>query len=87
MVRIHYSSSPDSRHVAYNAQQIAFLATIGGIPQRKWVTGMDGNSGPEYDGLLKGSALVFDGPSTVHVLALRGGNSFVLIELSIAKIP
>ena len=43
---------------------------------------VDGVEGKEYDGLLKGSRSVFDGPSQIHTLAIRGGE-FLRVELEI----
>jgi hypothetical protein len=38
--------------------------------------------GKEYDGFLKGSRLVFDSPSQLQTLALRG-DEFLRVELKI----
>lgn len=57
--------SPDSRHMAY-------LAERGG----KWFAVVDGVEGREYEGFLPGSRLVFDSPSQLHALAVRGDEFF-----------
>ena len=63
--------SPDSKRVAYGAGR-------GG----KWLVVVDGVEGKEYDGFLKGSRLVFDSPSQLHTLAVRG-NEFLRVELEV----
>jgi hypothetical protein len=63
--------SPDSKRVAYGAQR-------GG----KQLVVVDGVEGKEYDAFLKGSRLVFDGPSQFHTLALSG-NEFSRVEVEI----
>jgi len=63
--------SPDSKRVVYEA-------TRGG----KWLVVVDGVEGKEYDGFLKGREPVFDSPSQLHALALRGGE-FLRVEVEI----
>jgi len=43
---------------------------------------VDGVEGKEYDGFLKGSRLVFDSPSQIHILAVRG-DELLRVELEI----
>jgi hypothetical protein len=43
---------------------------------------VDGVEGKEYDGYLKGTRPVFDSPSQLHTLALRGGE-FLRVEVEI----
>ena len=63
--------SPDSKRVAYGAQR-------GG----KRLVVVDGVEGKECDGFLSGSRLVFDSPSQLHTLAVRGGE-FLRVEVEI----
>ncbi len=63
--------SPDSKRVAYEAKR-----------GDRWLAVVDGVEGKEYDGFLKGSGLVFDSPSQLHTLALRG-DEFLRVEVKI----
>ena len=63
--------SPDSKRVAYEAKR-----------GDKWLVVVDGVEGKEFDGFLKSSGLVFDSPSQLHTLALRG-DEFLRVEVKI----
>ena len=57
--------SPDGKHVAYVAGR-----------EGKWVVVVDGTEGNPYDGFLGASKLVFDSPTSLNILADRGGEFF-----------
>ena len=67
--------SPDSKRVAYGA-----WLWLGG----KQLVVVDGVKGKEYDGILKGSELIFDSPRLLHTLALRG-NEIFRVEIEIVE--
>ena len=64
--------SPDSKRVAYAARR-----------GDKWWVVVDGVEGKEYDGFVKGTRLVFDSPSQLHILAVRGRRQFLRVEVEI----
>jgi len=59
--------SPDSNHFAYAAER-------GG----KWFVVLDGKEGKEYDFFLRGIKLVFDSPNSLHTLAGRSNEIFLV---------
>jgi hypothetical protein len=63
--------SPDSRRMAY-----------GSIVDNKQFVVVDGNEWKQYDGIVKGSNLVFDSPNNLHYLAGEG-NKIYLVEMAI----
>jgi hypothetical protein len=60
-----HAFSPDSRHVVY--------ATLA---DKKWKLLVDGQPGPAYDRTIDGSKVVFDGPSSLHMVYVRDGNAY-----------
>ena len=60
--------SPDSRHFAYKASR-----------KGKWILAVDGTESKEFDEFVPGTGIVFDTPTTFHVLARRG-DAFLRIE-------
>jgi len=64
--------SPDSRHLAY-------ATVLGG----KFAIAVDGVKGKGYNDLLS-SRLVFDGPRSLHTVALRGNEVF-RVEIEIVE--
>ena len=54
---------------------MAYTARVG---DKRFVV-VDGEEGKQYDGILKGSRIVFDSPESLHYLALKG-MSIYLVE-------
>ncbi len=75
IVQIDFSSwigesfkvSPDSRRVAYAAQE----------GDEGFVV-VDGKEGKKYDGIV--TLIIFDSSDSLHYLALKGSNSIYLVE-------
>jgi hypothetical protein len=63
--------SLDSKHLAYAA-----------MAGDKWLVVVDGNEGNRYDSLLAefGGRIVFDSPTTLHYLALKGHTIYLVEE-------
>ena len=57
--------SPDGKRVTYGAQR-----------GDKWLVVVDDMESREYDAFVRGSRIVFDGPRSLHTLALRGREVF-----------
>jgi hypothetical protein len=58
------------------------VAYVGKRANRQRVVVVDGVEGSEYDFLLAGSRLVFDGPRQLHTLAKRG-DEFLRVEITL----
>jgi len=65
--------SPDSKHVAYEAQRDGKLVVV-----------VDGVEGREYNVFVEGSRLVFDSPIKLHFLVWRN-NEIFLVEIEICQ--
>ena len=61
--------SPDSKRVAY-------LAVLGD----KWFVVIDGEEGKRYDGFVRGGRIIFDSPDSLHYLAQKGSNIYLVEE-------
>lgn len=58
----------------------AFIAGRG----KKWVVVVDGAAGKDYDGFIRGSRLVRDGPASLKALMLRDFEVF-RVEISLSQ--
>jgi hypothetical protein len=66
--------SPDSRRVAYSAAH----------GDKKWLVVVDEEESKEYEGLLAGGSLLFDSPTTLHTLVVRGAE-FLRVEIELVQ--
>jgi hypothetical protein len=67
--------SPDSRRIAYWARR-----------GNKWLVVVDGLEGRQYDGFLRGSNVVFDGPRSLHALAVLG-SEVLRVKMELVEEP
>ena len=65
--------SPDGRHAAWAEQRA-----------QKWVVVVDGQDAKEYDSVLRGSKLLWDGPRSFHLLAEHDFELF-LVKVQLAE--
>lgn len=61
--------NPDSKRFAYVA-----------AARNKQLVVVDGKEGTRYDDMAPGSAVIFDSPNSLHYLALKGNNIYLVEE-------
>ncbi len=76
IARIDISSwIQESLIVSPDSQRVAYVAWVG----NELCVVVDGIEGKQYDGILRGAKIIFDSPNSLHYLAVKR-NDFYLVE-------
>ncbi len=74
-----FSWIPESFKVSPDSKRVAYAAQVG----KKWLVVVDGKEGKQYDGIVTigGGKIVFDTPTNLHYLALKGDSIYLVEEM------
>ncbi len=79
--KIHPSWIPESVKVSPDGRRVAYVTVHSGwfAGQKQFVV-VDGKEEKPYDGLVRGGRIIFDSPDSLHYLAWKGDDMYLVEE-------